>query len=164
MLFIRNLSTKIKTVLTFLKNIACWNAEMSLKYTTITRFNFQMMILLKELPLSLKTMEVQIKGDQWNKRFRTVQVYWKNLAGYASQNIVTTVTLTSRCFISPCSCPFDKNLYFLPWLLGSHAMLSLHGTMARGCLVQRIHLKTPLCNRAIETRTSVLIQSTFLPG
>ena len=21
-------------------------------------------------------MEVQIKGDQWNKRFRTVQVYW----------------------------------------------------------------------------------------
>ena len=29
------------------------------------------------MPLSLKTMEVQIKGDQWNKRFRTVQVYWK---------------------------------------------------------------------------------------
>ena len=27
--------------------------------------------------LSLKTMEVQIKGDQWNKRFGTVQVYWK---------------------------------------------------------------------------------------
>ena len=22
-------------------------------------------------------MEVQIKGDQWNKRFKTVQVYWK---------------------------------------------------------------------------------------
>ena len=28
------------------------------------------------MPLSLKTMEVQIKEDQWNKRFRTVQVYW----------------------------------------------------------------------------------------
>ena len=28
------------------------------------------------MPLSLKTMEVQIKGDQWNKRFKTVQVYW----------------------------------------------------------------------------------------
>ena len=28
------------------------------------------------MPLSLKTMEVQIKRDQWNKRFRTVQVYW----------------------------------------------------------------------------------------
>ena len=28
------------------------------------------------MPLSLKTMEVQIKGDQWNKMFRTVQVYW----------------------------------------------------------------------------------------
>ena len=27
------------------------------------------------MPLSLKTMEMQIKGDQWNKRFRTVQVY-----------------------------------------------------------------------------------------
>ena len=27
------------------------------------------------VPLSLKTMEVQIKGDQWNKRFRTVQVH-----------------------------------------------------------------------------------------
>ena len=26
----------------------------------------------------MKTMEVQIKGDQWNKRFRTVQVYWKD--------------------------------------------------------------------------------------
>ena len=25
-------------------------------------------------PLSLKTMEVHIKGNQWNKRFRTVQV------------------------------------------------------------------------------------------
>ena len=30
------------------------------------------------MPLSLKTMEVQIEGDQWNKRFRTVQVYWWN--------------------------------------------------------------------------------------
>ena len=29
------------------------------------------------MPLSLETMEVQIKGDLWNKRFRTVQVYWK---------------------------------------------------------------------------------------
>ena len=28
------------------------------------------------MPLSLKTMEVQIKLDQWNKRFRTMQVYW----------------------------------------------------------------------------------------
>ena len=27
------------------------------------------------MPLSLKTMERQIKEDQWNKRFRTVQVY-----------------------------------------------------------------------------------------
>ena len=27
------------------------------------------------MPLSLKTMEVQIKGGLWNKRFRTVQVY-----------------------------------------------------------------------------------------
>ena len=27
------------------------------------------------VPLSLKTMEMQIKRDQWNKRFRTVQVY-----------------------------------------------------------------------------------------
>ena len=29
------------------------------------------------MPLSLKTMEVQIQGDQWNKRFKTVLVYWK---------------------------------------------------------------------------------------
>ena len=30
------------------------------------------------MPLSLKTIEVQIKGDRWNKRFRMVQVYcWK---------------------------------------------------------------------------------------
>ena len=27
-----------------------------------------------------QTMEVQIKGDQWNKRFRTVQVYWMSRA------------------------------------------------------------------------------------
>ena len=27
------------------------------------------------MPLSLKTMEVQIKGGLWNKRFRTVRVY-----------------------------------------------------------------------------------------
>ena len=31
------------------------------------------------MPLSLKTMEVQIKGDQSNKRFRMVQVYWNML-------------------------------------------------------------------------------------
>ena len=29
------------------------------------------------MPLSLKTVEVQIKRGHWNKRFRTVQVYWK---------------------------------------------------------------------------------------
>ena len=29
------------------------------------------------MSLSLKTMEVQIKRDQWNKRYRTVQVYWE---------------------------------------------------------------------------------------
>ena len=28
------------------------------------------------MPLFPKTMEVQIKGYYWNKRFRTVQVYW----------------------------------------------------------------------------------------
>ena len=27
------------------------------------------------MPLSLKTVEMQIKDDQWNKKFRTVQVY-----------------------------------------------------------------------------------------
>ena len=31
-------------------------------------------------PLSLKTREVQIQRDQWNKRFRTVQVYCLFLA------------------------------------------------------------------------------------
>ena len=30
------------------------------------------------MPLSLKTIEMQIKGDQWNKRFRTVQVLLKH--------------------------------------------------------------------------------------
>ena len=29
------------------------------------------------MPLSLKIVEVQIKGDQWNKWFRKVQVHWK---------------------------------------------------------------------------------------
>ena len=29
------------------------------------------------MPLCLKTVEVQIKGGHWNKRFRTVQFYWK---------------------------------------------------------------------------------------
>ena len=32
------------------------------------------------MPLSMKTMEVQIKGDQWNKRFRTMQFYCKGEA------------------------------------------------------------------------------------
>ena len=43
------------------------------------------------MPLSLKTTEVQIKGslrgpikgDQWNKRFRTVQVYWTKRSFYS---------------------------------------------------------------------------------
>ena len=34
------------------------------------------------MPLSLKKMEVQIKGDQWNKRFTTVQVYWDGLPNF----------------------------------------------------------------------------------
>ena len=34
------------------------------------------------MPLFLKTMEVQIKGDQWNTRFRTVQVYWSGSGGF----------------------------------------------------------------------------------
>ena len=33
------------------------------------------------MPLSLKTMEVQIKGDQWNRWFRTVQVYYNYDSG-----------------------------------------------------------------------------------
>ena len=32
------------------------------------------------MPLSLKTVEVQVKGGQWNKGFRTVQVCWQRLA------------------------------------------------------------------------------------
>ena len=32
------------------------------------------------MPLSLKTVEVQIKRDHWNERFRTVQVCWQRLA------------------------------------------------------------------------------------
>ena len=32
--------------------------------------------LAGKMPLSLETMGVQIKRDQWNKRFRTLQVYW----------------------------------------------------------------------------------------
>ena len=32
------------------------------------------------MPLSLKTMEMQIKADRWNKKFRTVQVYWMSIA------------------------------------------------------------------------------------
>ena len=31
------------------------------------------------MPLSLKTMEVKIKGDRRNKRFRTVKVYWNDI-------------------------------------------------------------------------------------
>ena len=37
------------------------------------------------MPLSLKTMEVQIKGHQYNKRLRTVQVYCKMHAAYSSK-------------------------------------------------------------------------------
>ena len=36
------------------------------------------------MPLSLKTVEVQIKVDHWNKRFRTVQVCWQRLASNLS--------------------------------------------------------------------------------
>ena len=34
----------------------------------------------KTIPLSLKTIEVQVKGDQWNNKFRTVQVNRRLLA------------------------------------------------------------------------------------
>ena len=37
------------------------------------------------IPLSLKTVEMQMKGDQWNQRFRMVQVYCMSLAAYAGE-------------------------------------------------------------------------------
>ena len=36
------------------------------------------------MPLSLKKMEVQIKGDKWNRRFTTMQVYWDGLPNFLS--------------------------------------------------------------------------------
>ena len=58
-----------------------WNA------VTFGQQNFERLFLISwennrdcyiTTPLSMKTMEVQIKGDQWNNRFRTVQVYWSD--------------------------------------------------------------------------------------
>ena len=38
------------------------------------------------MPLSLKTVEVQIKGDHLKKRFRTVQVYWLGWGDFHSRS------------------------------------------------------------------------------
>ena len=48
------------------------------------------------MPLSLKTMEVQIKGDHWNKRLRTVQVYCKKLPNAFTFKSVTDFFYTIR--------------------------------------------------------------------
>ena len=48
------------------------------------------------MSLSLKTMEVQIKGDHWNKRFRTMQVYCKKLPNAFTFKSVTDFFYTIR--------------------------------------------------------------------
>ena len=46
------------------------------------------------MPLSPKTMEVKIKGDQWNKGFRTLQIW---LVMRRQYGISAHVSLTSFC-------------------------------------------------------------------
>ena len=51
------------------------------------------------MSLSLKTMEVQIKRDQWNKRFRTVPVYWekRRRINYATMSLEFEFHLQFPC-------------------------------------------------------------------
>ena len=63
------------------------------------------------MPLSLKTMEVQIKGDLWNKRFRTVQVYCRNERGNCilmtshNSDLVRAFGWLKICFIKSAAIP-----------------------------------------------------------
>ena len=53
------------------------------------------------MPLSLKTMEVQILGEQWNKRFRTVQVNHnsKKVRAIGSSKQITKWRIVNSCFL-----------------------------------------------------------------
>ena len=55
------------------------------------------------MPLSLKTMEVQIKGDQWNKRFRTVQVHKSALSFSSSTSLPFWLSEYPRGAADDCS-------------------------------------------------------------
>ena len=60
------------------------------------------------MPLSLKTMEVQIKGDQWNKKFRTAQVYWMSRAQHKIFKVTVRIRKKVRApmalqILKPCS-------------------------------------------------------------
>ena len=61
------------------------------------------------MPLSLKTMEVQIKGDQWNMRFGTVQVYWSGSGGFETGFCSKAVAgKTVVCSVTCCSLKFSE--------------------------------------------------------
>ena len=61
------------------------------------------------MPLSLKTMEVQIKGDQWNTRFRTEQVYWSGSGGFETGFCSEAVAgKTVVCSVTCCSLKFSE--------------------------------------------------------
>ena len=73
------------------------------------------------MPLSLKTVEVQIKGDQWNKRFRMVQVYSFDLGYYVcilSGNLTAWFNLSLIIRIQmylDLKVPGEWLLFFLRW-------------------------------------------------
>ena len=78
------------------------------------------------MPLYLKTMEVQIKREQWNNRFRTVQVYWIRQIG--------------------CRCFRDRKFYSLSvsaWSeLGKERRRLIFAYSIIGVSPKRLHKKT----------------------
>ena len=74
------------------------------------------------VPISLKTMEVQIKGDQWNMRFRTVQVYchWGGFLRGLRISVVSTMLSYFENITPKCE-QKNNNTCYAKFLVASHA-------------------------------------------
>ena len=86
------------------------------------------------MPLSLKTMEVKIKGDHWNRRFRIVQVYSPDLASDASS------------VWNFCACFSDFILQGNQWLQLQNVSCILRQTDCLGSTLHHVRNNGWLCN------------------
>ena len=109
--------------------------------------------------LAGKTMEVQIKGDLWNKRFITVQVYWHCSPLFEK---MLTYKQTERAFYFRIERFAAKRLLFmisLKWRVCSQAIFSL--SRFSRFLCSRLNFRAITRSETLSTQASSILTNAF---